>query len=218
LLHVFLRTGSLLLLGIMMVNDSPSTAAMGWSETLWSGLMFAAAILAFSTFSPSRKAGPTLSRPREMANLAVRIGGFGLLLWLAFAYRGNRGEHIISLAPFSIRHSWYGILGLIGWGYLAASIVYLLFRRNRTALLASAVLLMCLYPADEAGLFRTFFVSHYVHIGEALGSLSSIGASGVLLSVLVFSDPSSTPGQNHGVVLRRIRTRRGSSPRTFHHQ
>src|SRR2546422_7882163 len=36
ILHIMSRTLALLLIGIMMVNESPDSAAMGWSATLWS--------------------------------------------------------------------------------------------------------------------------------------------------------------------------------------
>src|SRR5438477_7474021 len=36
--HIITRTLALLLIGIMMVNESPDAAAMGWSPALWSVL------------------------------------------------------------------------------------------------------------------------------------------------------------------------------------
>ncbi len=38
--HVLLRTLSLLFLGIMMVNGTPSSEKMGWSGPLWTTLMY----------------------------------------------------------------------------------------------------------------------------------------------------------------------------------
>ena len=46
-------------------------------------------------------------------------------------------ERIITLAPFSINTQWYGILGLIGWAYLVACVVFLAFRNQRTAILGA---------------------------------------------------------------------------------
>src|SRR5882672_11371249 len=54
--HILTRTLALLLIGIMMVNETPDSGVMGWSGTLWSVLLYLAAIFAFCTISP--KAGP----------------------------------------------------------------------------------------------------------------------------------------------------------------
>src|SRR5580658_7722856 len=112
LLHVATRTLALLFLGILMVNESPSSKAMGWSSTLWVALMYLSAVLAFCDIAPSGKAVFW-----RYLTWVLRVVGFVALVWLAFAFRGRRGQHIITLSPFSIHHDWYGILGLIGWAY-----------------------------------------------------------------------------------------------------
>jgi predicted acyltransferase len=40
LLHVVIRTLSLLFIGVMMVHGTPDSNEMGWSGALWSTLMF----------------------------------------------------------------------------------------------------------------------------------------------------------------------------------
>lgn len=65
--------------------------------------------------------------------------------------------------------------------------VDLVFRHHRTALLGSIVLLFCLYPADRAGLFRNFWLSHYVGIGETLGSAAIARSASCALLILAFS-------------------------------
>src|SRR5947209_6909761 len=66
---------------------------------------------------------------------ALGVVAFAALVYLAFAFRGKDDHRIITLSPFSIHTEWYGILGLIGWAYLVAAIVFLVFRGHRTALL-----------------------------------------------------------------------------------
>ena len=46
-LHVIARTLSLLFVGVLMVNETPSSDKMGWSGALWATLMYFSAILAF---------------------------------------------------------------------------------------------------------------------------------------------------------------------------
>src|SRR5881398_1959854 len=49
--HVVLRTASLLFVGILMVNETPDSSKMGWSGSLWCTLMYISAICAFCTTS-----------------------------------------------------------------------------------------------------------------------------------------------------------------------
>jgi len=184
--HVAVRTSSLLLIGILMVNETPDSDAMGWSGELWTKLMFLSAILAFCSISPARNAG-SAGRERVYRWVTAVLRGAGLvsLVWLAFAFRGRNGRPLISLDPFSIHTEWYGILGLIGWSYLVGSVVFLLFRGNRTALLGCMVLLLCLYPADRHGMFENSWLSRVVGIGEVLGAHPSITVAGVLLASML---------------------------------
>jgi hypothetical protein len=102
-------------------------------------------------------------------------------------FRGDKGQRIISLAPFSIHTDWYGILGLIGWAYLVGAIVYLLFCGSATATLACAALLLCCYPADKTGVLDHVWIGRYVGIGETLGSQAAITVAGILLTSLLLA-------------------------------
>ena len=190
-LHVVTRVLALLLIGIMMVNELPDRAAMGWSPALWATLMYAAAILAFCAISPREKSESAEARSKAIS-LVLRVIGFAMLAFLAFSFQKANGQRIITLSPFSIHTEWYGILGLIGWAYLVGAITYLIFREHRTALLGTTVLLLCLYAADRNGAFRDFWLAHYVGIGGTLGSQGSITVAGILLgSIVVTADTNS---------------------------
>ena len=192
--HILLRTVSLLFIGILMVNETPSSEKLGWSGDLWSTLMFLSAILAFCTLSSGAKPGVTTQRgsAARKVSMILRVAGLIGLVYLAFAFRGGDGHRIMSLAPFSIHTEWYGILGLIGWAYLAGSIVFLVFQNNRTALLGCVVLLMCLYPADRKGAFDGFWLARYVGIGETLGSQAAITVAGILLATILITPDTRT--------------------------
>jgi len=194
LLHVVTRTLSLLFIGVLMVNGSPDSDQMGWSAALWSTLMFLSAIFAFCSLTPAPRSNPGASRARipRVVALTVRGLGFAALVFLAFAFRGSDGQRIVTLSPFSISTRWYGILGLIGWAYLVAGMVFLLFRTQRTGLLGCFVLLMCLYPADRKGAFDHFWLSHYVGIGGTLGSQAAITVAGLLLATILITPDTAT--------------------------
>ncbi len=195
--HVVGRTLSLLLIGILMVNETPDTARMGWSGDLWCVLMYSAAILAFWIPTASKEVPGMEPTRKPLANRLAklsRFAGFAMLAFLAFVFVGGDGHRIIALSPFSIHTEWYGILGLIAWAYLVGASVWMAFGNNRTALLGSAVLLMCLYPAERLGAFEGFWLGHYIGIGSTLGSLPAITVLGILLgSILVTPDTTEHP-------------------------
>jgi heparan-alpha-glucosaminide N-acetyltransferase len=205
LAHVVLRTLSLLFIGVLMVNETPDSAKMGWSGTLWSVLMYLSAILAFCTMAPHGNGDLPTRRERlcETVFTSLRVLGFASLVWLALVFRGQDGHQVISFSPFSIHHQWYGILGLIGWAYLVGAMVFLIFGPNPTALLACMVLLMCLYPADRTGAFSNFWLAKHVGFGGTLGSQAAITVGGLLLAS-VLTLPGSTLRSRSRFTLRFI--------------
>jgi len=191
--HVLVRTLSLLALGILMVHETPDSEKLGWSGTLWVALMFTSAIFAFCSISPPGKtASPERKRTLHVITLILRGLGIVALVYLALAFVGRKDQHILRLYPFSISTSWYGILGLIGWAYLAASIIYLVFRTNRTALLACVALMTCFYTAGRKGFFENFWPNQIVDFSGTLGSQAAITVAGLLLSSILVSPDIKT--------------------------
>jgi heparan-alpha-glucosaminide N-acetyltransferase len=174
LLHVVVRTLSLLFIGILMVHETPDSGKLGWSGSLWVWLMFLSAIAAFCSISRSAK-----------VTLVVRVLGFASLIILAFLFKDKDGRGIIRFSPFAIDTSWYGILGIIAWAYLAGATIFLIFRRHRTALLGCMVLLLCLYPAERAGLFDNFWPEHIVDLGGTVGAHGGIVVGGLLIGAML---------------------------------
>ena len=169
LLHVLQRTASLLFIGVLMVNEAPDGARLGWSPSLWVVLMFASAISAFGSIK------------------WMRLIGFLALLWLAYIWVGPQGEEMLTFSPFHLRAQWWGILGLIGWDYLVGSTVFLVFKGHRTALLGSMVILLGLFAADHAGAFDDCWLTKIVGIGDTLGAQGAITVGGVLLASILKS-------------------------------
>lgn len=176
--HVVMRTLALLALGILMVNGE------GGGPALWQATMFFSAIFAFCVISP-RGAKPESAEFWKIFNLCLRGLGFAGMLWCALEFSNRRGSHILTLYPLHINASWYGILGLIGWAYLAAAVLFLIFRTNRTALLACVALMTCFYAADKNGFFKDFWPAHFVGFGGTLGSQAAITVAGLLLATIL---------------------------------
>jgi predicted acyltransferase len=190
--RVLSRTFALLVMGVMMVNGGEHNPGY---RGLWGLLAYIAMILAFT--SAPREPGP-----RRTTLLVGRMIGVATLIVLAMAYRTPDGGRMVLGPLFSendtvwLRHSWWGILGLIGWSYLAASLVYLVFGRRREWLVGATALMALLYVVEDKGLFsrvdsrdwlawaspalgqieRVFdWVNSHVSFGDSLASISMAG-------------------------------------------
>ncbi len=192
LLHVLVRTVSLLAIGILMVNGEGrgfNADASGMSHANWSVLMFSSALLAFCWLSPPVwvRAGLTTKTVCRYITYFLRLVGICGMIWAAMAFRSDSGKSILSFSPLYIQTKWYGILGLIGWSYLVAAIAFLLFRANRTALLGCVALLVCVTAAGKKNLFEGFWLNDIVGIGGTLGAHPSIAVAGVLLGTILLT-------------------------------
>ncbi len=192
-IHILIRTVSLLALGILMVHETPDSEKLGWSGTLWWALMLTSAIFAFcSISSPGKTTSPGRERVFHVVTMILRGLGVVALVYLALVFVGRKDQHILTLSPFSISTSWYGILGLIGWAYFAASILYLVFRTHRTALLGCVALMTCFFAADRKGFFENFWPAHIVDFGGTLGSQAAITVAGLLLGSILVTPETRT--------------------------
>jgi heparan-alpha-glucosaminide N-acetyltransferase len=116
--HIIIRTVSLLIIGVLSVNVGRVNAEFtGMSENVWALLMLAGVFLIWNDYKENGRNFFTIA--------GLRLFGVALLVFLVFKFRSgqvvNNGSLILS---------WWGILGLIGWGYLAASLLYFAVRDN----------------------------------------------------------------------------------------
>lgn len=124
--HIITRTVSLLIIGILMLNTSRVDPSLtGISENLWALLMYIAVFLIWNNYRNKDEKPFTVT--------GFRLAGIGILLLLVFRFRSGQPENDGSLIA-----GWWGILGLIGWGYLVSAFTYLLCRDSliKTALTA----------------------------------------------------------------------------------
>ena len=201
---VLTRTLGLLVMGVLMVNMEEHNPGY---RGLWGLLAYLAMILAFS-------AAPHSPGPKRRAFLLGRLIGLAALISLALVYRTENGRHLVLGPLFDpsdsvwLRHSWWGILGLIAWAYLVASLIYLAWGHRREWLIGATGLLAMLYVADHQGLFSRVdsrawlawaapaircievafnWVNSHVSVGESLGSLASISVAGCCLGTILLS-------------------------------
>jgi predicted acyltransferase len=202
LAKVLRRTVALLVMGVLMVNMERHNPGY---RGLWGLLVYPAIFMVFLVIPPSRES-------KRKIYLIVRVIGVVILTVLVLVYRTTDGKHLILGPLFDqndtiwLRHSWWGILGLIGWAYLVTSLIYLALGRRREWLIGAVGLLAMLYVADHEGLFsrvdsRAWLewaapaikqverfvegVGALVSIGQSFGSLASISVAGCCLGTIL---------------------------------
>src|SRR5262249_32280413 len=134
--HILSRTFGLLVIGFFMVNSETISKTGPLSPPVWELMIYTS--VAFIWLSLPGEWG------KHRSTLALMRGiGVALLVAAAVLYRGNDGTGIIQMRP-----QWWGILGLIGWAYLAACLVYVPLRRNLAGVVGCIPILYCLYVAQ----------------------------------------------------------------------
>jgi predicted acyltransferase len=122
--HVLTRTIALLVMGVFLVNGETINApAMGIPKYLWYPLCCLSFILIWNVYPKTAKRGLVFT---------ARAIGIITLITLAIIYRGGDGN--IRFAP-----QWWGILGLIGWAYLASGLITVFSKNNFYIILAGWV-------------------------------------------------------------------------------
>ena len=133
--HIIERTLALLIMGVFMVNlESISAENLLFSRSLWQILMTLAFFLIWNVYR-----GPVIGR---FSPWILKGLGWAILLFLAITYSGGDG------GEQWMRFHWWGILGLIGWGYLVAALAYLILG-NKPGWLALVLLALILLNINE---------------------------------------------------------------------
>jgi len=124
--HIFTRTISLLVIGILMLNTGRVDPGLtGISKNLWALLMYFAVFLIWNNYRNKDEKPFTVT--------GFRLAGIGILILLIFKFKSGQPENNGSLIA-----GWWGILGLIGWGYMVSAFTYLVCRDSipRTTVIA----------------------------------------------------------------------------------
>jgi predicted acyltransferase len=191
--HIAARAAGLLFLGVILVNEeSFSAQATGMSKELWLLLALGSAAILWTAHT----GGTLATKPRWL--FALRLGALLVLSYALVSFRGKSGDgHTVWL-----QHSWWGILGLIGWAYLNCSLVYLAVRGSSTALMGVLGFMITLYIGGRHGLLNWLGpINDLVGVGEVLGSTSANVMAGVLVGNLFVG---SSAARSAGSRLRYI--------------
>ncbi|MEI6050023.1 MAG: DUF5009 domain-containing protein [Bacteroidota bacterium] len=117
-LHIIIRSVSLLIIGVLMLNSGRVNPEFtGMSKNLWAILMYTAVFLIWNKYIENDKNFFTIA--------GLKLVGIAILVVLIFKFRSGQIVNNGSLIT-----GWWGILGLIGWGYLVSAFIYLAVRDN----------------------------------------------------------------------------------------
>ena len=171
--HILIRTFSLLIIGVLMVNIGNFNSDLtGINKFLWAILVYISIFLIWNNYPKKGKFTMLLKGLKF-------IGIFGLLV-LAVLYRSGTLENVGWLST-----SWWGILGLIGWGYLVSALTYLLLR-DRVAAIVTVWIGFTVLNILSQTTYMDFLDPVKPIFGVILdGNVPSIVISGLLIGILL---------------------------------
>ncbi|WP_433963820.1 DUF5009 domain-containing protein [Tunturiibacter gelidiferens] len=170
-LHVILRTIALIVLGLILANaELGSRSLMGIDPMLWTILALTGAVLYWNVYSRSER-HQTLFRILRFSGLALMVVMFAIFR------RTTLDGHAAWIST-----SYPEILGLLGYTYLAVSILYIATRRWRWAPLVwfIAMTVLCIASTAKWILFLHGVPLYLWPFGN--GAMASIALAGVVTS------------------------------------
>jgi heparan-alpha-glucosaminide N-acetyltransferase len=181
LLHILERSIALLIMGLFLVNgEYLNEAATGIQRGIWNLVCCTCFILLWNSW------------PRSLNRLlvrSIRLAALLILVYLAWRYRGGEGEQLQHFATH-----WWGILGLIGWAYLASAVVYVLAGGHFIVCLFAWLLFVSLCIANHAGLLpdNRWLQMIISPLGEGAMPAFTMGGALITLIVLHFRKKEET--------------------------
>ena len=186
--HILYRTVSLIVIGILMLNTSRVDPELtGISKNLWALLMYFAVFLVWNNYRSKDEKPFTVT--------GFRLAGVGLLIILIFKFKSGQPENDGSLIT-----GWWGILGLIGWGYLAAALTYILCRNSLLLTALAAALFLGLNILASLGL-STFLDPARPLLGVIIdGNVPFIVISGTFVGLML----KNSAGTGNKTLIRNL--------------
>ena len=189
--RVAVRSGMLLLLGLALGNEkSFDEAATGLSRHWWYLLAIGASLVLWTTWPH----GFTVRYPRWV--IAIRTAAILALAWLLLLFRvhdEHGGLHWLRHADDYCR---WGILGMIGWSYLATALIYLAVRGHRDLLIGVIGWLIAAYIGWAHGRLGWLAdLDRIVPVGQVLCAATAIVLAGAAAGTL-FADGAGGPNRS----------------------
>ncbi len=184
IIHVLIRTIGLLTMGVFLVNgETYNEVATGMPKVFWNPLCCFSFILIWNNYPQ------TISKNFTWIAKAL---GILILLVLAIIYRGGEQGSLEWFSP-----QWWGILGLIGWAYLASGLIAVMAKNNFYIILGAWIFFSFLSIVSSADLVPPVF--SFIPNAILGGTLTALILGGVL-TALIFNYYRSRQ-DNKGLVI-----------------
>lgn len=171
IMHVLTRTIALLVMGVFLVNgESINYEAMGFPPYLWNPLCCISFILIWNVYPNNAN--------RALVFTAKTIGIINLII-LAYIYRGESDGTITTFGT-----KWWGILGLIGWSYLAAGLITILSKNNFIVILSAWIFFALLSMVSHAGFIPRDSFINFIPNAILGGTLTGLAMGGILTTLI----------------------------------
>lgn len=168
--HVLFRTLALLTMGVFLVNgESINNEASGIKPGTWFPLVCLCFILIWNKYS---------SKTSALLQYILQYSAILSLIILAFFYRGGENGEV------RFETHWWGILGLIGWAYLASALITVFAKNNGYVLLLGWIFFCALSILSKADLFPKSDFFQYIPGTIKSGTLVALTMGGVLSSYI----------------------------------
>jgi predicted acyltransferase len=177
LLHVLGRSVSLLIIGVLMVNIGRLNPEMsGISKNIWAILVYVCIFLIWNQYKRAKLP--------KWVPWVLQMAGIAGLVGLVSIFRAGTAED-----PGWIQPGWWGILGMIGWGYLTASLTYLLVRGNLLYASLAWIAFIGLNILSQAGM--TSFLDFLKPVFSVIisGNTPSIVLAGLVAGIFLKESP-----------------------------
>lgn len=175
--HVLTRSFALLVMGIFLVNtETYHAAASNMTKPLFVILMVTGFFLIWNVY-------PKTKEKKMYIFYGLQVAGALLLIYTAIIYRGTTYEDEHAIVIMQTR--WWGILGLIGWTYLVAAPVYLIFRHVRFSMWVFWLLFIAINIVGSSGISYNLFSWQDDHWIVGDGAFHVFAFGGIVTSELL---------------------------------
>ncbi|WEK20118.1 MAG: DUF5009 domain-containing protein [Candidatus Pedobacter colombiensis] len=171
--HLIIRTISLLVIGVLMLNSGRLNAELtGMDNNLWAILLYVSIFLIWNNYPENRR--------RKYWFVGLRVLGFIGLVMLIATFKAGKTEH-----PSWLKVEWWGILGLIGWGYFVAALGCLFLRSKLLPIAALWIFFIGLNILSQLGMLGWLGFLNPVFGVIIDGNVPSIVLAGLTVGLLL---------------------------------
>jgi heparan-alpha-glucosaminide N-acetyltransferase len=171
--HIVLRTLSLLLIGVLMMNVGDLNEELsGIDRNLWATLLYVSVFLVWNSYPKNE------DRKYPYVGLKA-LGLIGIVVLAAVFKRGDAAH------PGWLEIGWWGILGLIGWGYFAAATACLFLKSNLWAVSLLWFLFIALNILSQMGMTGFLWFLNPVFGVLVDGNVPSIVLAGLTVGLIL---------------------------------